>query len=325
MAVAALMALNLFLGAVSIPAVAVADALLGNDVANDSWRFIVLQSRLPQAVTALLCGSGLAVCGLLLQAVFRNPLADPSILGISGGAGLGVAAVMLLMGGGISIGAMSVSGFMAVLAAAFAGASLVTLLMFFLSRLIRGNGMLLIAGVMVGYLASSVIMLLNFFASEDGIRAYTLWGMGNFSSVSYAMLPLFATVALACLAWSLTLVKPLNILVLGPQYAENLGVDTRRLRNRILLVTGLLTALTTSFCGPVAFLGLAVPHLARLFLRTDNYRSLLPAVMLLGGLVALACNVACSLPSHGGVLPINAVTPVVGAPVILYVMTRRRM
>lgn len=183
--------------------------------------------------------------------------------------------------------------------------------------------MLLIAGVMVGYLSSSAILLLNFFASADGVRSYMLWGMGNFSSVSVERLPFFAVVAVVCLAASALLVKPLNVLVLGQRYAENLGVDTRRLRWRIMLLSGMLTAATTAFCGPIAFIGLAVPHISRLLLHTDDYRLLLPSTVLTGMAVALLCNVATTLPSDSGVLPVNALTPLIGAPVILYVMLKK--
>ena len=319
----ALFLLNLFCGAVDIPVSSVWKIISGGDCVNASWQFIVLESRLPQAVTAVFAGSTLAVCGLLMQAVFRNPLADPSILGVSGGAGLGAALIMLFLGGGLTVGSQSVGGFDAVLVAAFAGAVVVTGLMVLLSSMIRSNAMLLIAGVMVGYLTSSVILLLNFFASADGVRSYMLWGMGNFSSVSAERLPFFTTVAIGCLAASALLVKPLNILVLGQRYAENLGVDTRQLRWRIMLLSGLLTAVTTAFCGPIAFIGLAVPHISRLLLHTDDYRLLLPSTVLVGVAVALLCNVACTLPSDSGVLPVNALTPLIGAPVILYVMLKK--
>lgn len=320
----ALFLLSLFCGAVDIPAATVLEILGGGDAANASLRFIVIESRLPQAVTALLAGASLSVCGLMMQAVFRNPLADPSILGISSGAGLGVALVMLFLGGGIAVGSLTLGGFVAVVLAAFVGAFCVALLMFAVSEMVRSNAMLLIVGVVVGYLSSSAIMLLNYFASADGIRSYMLWGMGNFSSVSSDRLPLFSAVSLLCIAASALLVKPLNILVLGQQYAENLGVNTHRLRNCILLLAGLLTALTTAFCGPIAFVGLAVPHMSRMLLRSDDFRLLLPATLLIGGAVALLCNVASTLPAGGEVLPVNALTPVVGAPVVLYIMLRRR-
>lgn len=321
----ALLLLNLFNGAVSIPVSSVLRILSGGDVANASWRFIILESRLPQSLTALFAGGALSVCGLLMQAVFRNPLADPSILGVSSGSGLGVALVLLLFGGGIGVGSISIGGFVAVLVAAFIGAIAVTAIMLVLSRMIRSNAMLLIMGVMTGYLSSSAIMLLNYFSSADGIRSYMLWGMGNFASVSLERLPLFVVVTSSCMVVSVLLVKPLNILVLGSQYARNLGVDTRRLRNGVLLLTGLITAVTTAFCGPIAFIGLAVPHIARLLLRTDDYRQLLPATMLAGMIVALLCNFACTLPSDGGVLPVNTLTPIVGVPVILYIMLRKHL
>lgn len=321
----ALLLLNLFSGAVSIPVSSVLRILSGGDVANASWRFIILESRLPQSLTALFAGGALSVCGLLMQAVFRNPLADPSILGVSSGSGLGVALVLLLFGGGIGVGSISMGGFVAVLVAAFIGAIAVTAIMLVLSRMIRSNAMLLIMGVMTGYLSSSAIMLLNYFSSADGIRSYMLWGMGNFASVSLERLSLFVVVTSSCMVVSVLLVKPLNILLLGSQYARNLGVDTRRLRNGVLLLTGLITAVTTAFCGPIAFIGLAVPHIARLLLRTDDYRQLLPATMLAGMIVALLCNFACTLPSDGGVLPVNTLTPIVGVPVILYIMLRKHL
>lgn len=297
--------------------------LKGDIASNVSWQYIVMSYRFPQALTALLTGSVLSVCGLMLQAIFRNPLADASILGISSGAGLGVACVMLLFGGGLYIGSLSFGGFAAVFAAALSGALAVTFIMLFLSSVIRNNALLLIAGVMLGYVTSSVVMLLNFFASADGIRAYVQWGMGNFSGVSEAMLPLYAAVSMICIVVSSLLVKPLNLMLIGSRYAENLGVNIKRLRTTILLLTGIMTALSTSFCGPIAFIGLAVPHLARLLLRTDDFRLIMPTTILIGALVALLCNFVCVLPSNGGILPLNAVTPFLGVPIILYVISRK--
>ena len=317
--------LNLLSGAVAIPVHDVFSIILGNaNNADESMRFIILESRLPQALTALLCGSSLAVCGLMLQTVFHNPLADPSILGISSGSGLGVALVMLLFGGGITIGAISVGGFFAVLLAAFVGASAVSFIMYFLSTVIRSNSALLVAGIIFGYVASSAIALLNFLASEDGIRAYMAWGLGSFGEVSVSRLPMFATASVAAILASALMVKPLNVLVLGEQYAESLGVRTIALRNRVLIVTGLLSAVTTAFCGPISFIGLAVPHIARMTLRTDDFHHLLPSVIVLGGAVALLCNYCCNAPFGGSALPINIVTPIVGAPVVVYVMMKGR-
>lgn len=316
--------LNLLVGSVHIPADEVVRLLTGHSGSNPSWQFIVLQSRLPQALTALLSGGALAVSGLMLQTAFRNPLAGPDVFGINSGAGLGVALVMLAMGGSLTAGNITFTGFMAVLLAAFTGAMLVTAVIFAFSSMMRNNVMLLIVGLMIGYLTNSAISLLNFFATEEGVRSYMIWGMGNFSSVSMAQIPLFASVTLIGLIATILLVKPLNAMLLGTQYAENLGFNIKRLRNILLIITGLLTAVVTAFCGPVAFIGLAVPHMARLLLRTDNHRLLLPGTILCGMVVALLCNLICSLPGQAGIIPLNAVTPLIGAPVIIYVIVRRK-
>ena len=319
-----LFALNLVMGSVSIPVADVFSILAGDKTLKPSWQFIVLESRLPQAITAMLCGGALAVSGLMLQTAFRNPLAGPSIFGINSGAGLGVALVMLLLGGGLSVGSLQIGGFAAILIAAFIGAMAVMALIFFFSTLVRNNVMLLIVGIMIGYISNSAISLLNFFATDEGVKSYMVWGMGSFGGVSMANMPVFAGVTLIGLFGALLLIKPLNALLLGDRYAENLGVNILRVRNRLLIVTGLLTAVTTAFCGPVAFIGLAVPHIARLLLTTDNHRVLLPATILCGAVVALICNLICFLPGESGVIPLNAVTPLIGAPVIIYVIARKR-
>ena len=322
--IAVLFALNLLVGSVSIPAGDVVSILLGDETQKASWQFIVLQSRLPQALTAMLSGAALAVSGLLLQTAFRNPLAGPSVFGINSGAGLGVALVMLFLGGGLSVGSLQFSGFAAILVAAFIGAMTVMAVIFFFSTMVRNSVMLLIIGIMIGYISNSAISLLNFFATDEGVKSYMVWGMGSFGGVSMANMPLFAVVTLAGLLGALMLIKPLNALMLGERYAENLGVNILRIRNWLLIVTGVLTAIVTAFCGPVAFIGLAVPHIARLLLTTDNHRQLLPATLLCGAVVALLCNLICFLPGESGVIPLNAVTPLIGAPVIIYVITKRR-
>ena len=319
-----LFALNLVMGSVSIPVADVFSILAGDKTLKPSWQFIVLESRLPQAITAMLCGGALAVSGLMLQTAFRNPLAGPSIFGINSGAGLGVALVMLLLGGGLSVGSLQIGGFAAILIAAFIGAMAVMALIFFFSTLVRNNVMLLIVGIMIGYISNSAISLLNFFATDEGVKSYMVWGMGSFGGVSMANMPVFAGVTIIGLFGALLLIKPLNALLLGDRYAENLGVNILRVRNWLLIVTGLLTAVTTAFCGPVAFIGLAVPHIARLLLTTDNHRVLLPATILCGAVVALICNLICFLPGESGVIPLNAVTPLIGAPVIIYVIARKR-
>ena len=320
-----LFAVNLAFGAVDIPLADVAAILTGKYEANAAWSYIVLNTRLPQAITAMLCGSSLAVSGLLLQTAFRNPLAGPSIFGINSGASLGAALVLLAFGGGVTIGGVTLGGFVAVLAAAFAGAVAVMLVLLIFAGIVKNNVMLLIVGIMIGYIASSAISLLNFFATEEGVHSYMLWGLGNFGGVPLSQVPLLLAVTVAGLAWALLLVKPLDALLLGEQYAENLGVNTIRLRNQLLAVTGLLTATATAFCGPVAFIGLAVPHISRMMLATDSHRHLVPSTIMTGAAIALLCNIVCTLPGENGMIPLNAITPVMGAPVIIYVITRRRI
>ena len=322
--VLALAAANLYWGTVPIPADEVTAILLGGDSADSGWSFIVWESRVPQCVTALLCGAALAVSGLILQTVFSNPLADSSILGISSGASLGVALVVLAGGGSIAAGQFAFSCFLSVVAGAMAGAMVVMLAVLFLSVLIRDGVMLLIAGIMMGYLASSAISLLNFFATDEGVHSFVVWGLGSFGGVSSVQLPAFSAVVVGGLAAALLMAKPLNALLLGPRYAANLGIRVRRVRSWLLVVAGLLTAVTTAFCGPVAFIGLAVPHVARMLSGTANHRLLLPVTLLTGCAMALLCNLLCLLPGERGIIPLNAVTPVWGAPVIIYVLIRWR-
>lgn len=328
---------NLAWGSVNIPWQDVG-AIISGSQTDETYRYILLESRLPAAIAALLSGAALATSGLLLQTAFRNPLAGPDVFGISSGAGLAVAIVMLAFGGNIALGdfmgadflrngataGVGVSGFLAILIAAFVGAMLVMAVITFFSAIVRSHTVLLIIGLMVGYLASSAISLLNFFSTAEGVKSYMVWGMGSFGNVSAAQVLWFIPLALIALIASLLLVKPLNAMLLGDQYAENLGFNIRRLRIILLLITGFLTAVVTAFCGPIAFIGLATPHIARLLIGTENHRRLLPVTMLLGSVLALLCNLFCTLPSGGGIIPLNAVTPLFGAPVIIYVLVKRR-
>lgn len=311
---------NLFVGSISIPTHEVINILMGNECQRESWKYIVLESRLPQAFTALLAGCSLSVAGLLLQTTFNNPLAGPSILGIDTGASLGVAIVMLA-GGTLLSGMTSV---ITTIVGAFIGAAAVMAVILFFSTFIRNNLMLLIIGMMVGYLTSSVIALLNFFASADQVHAYTMWGMGNLGSISLQQLPYFASASICGLVIAFLLSKPLNAMLLGTRYAENLGVNISATRNMLLVATGLLTAITTAYCGPITFIGLSTPHIARLILRSSNHNTLLPVTMLCGAIVLLLCNIISVLPGSNGIIPINAVTPIIGAPVIIYVIVNQK-
>ncbi len=310
---------NLFWGSVNIPFSDVLDILLGREMNSKMAESVVIQSRFPQAITALLAGAGLAAAGLLLQTAFSNPLAGPSILGITSGASLGVAVVMLIGGGALG----AISGTMTSVLGAFIGAILTLGVIILFSMMVSSNVMLLIVGIMVGYVANSAITLLNFFASEQNVFSYTIWGMGNFSSVSFSDLPLFVIISLVGILLSILLIKPLNALLLGERYATNLGVNIKRTRILLLLCTGLLTAIVTSYCGPISFLGLAVPHVARLMTKSSNHYTLLPATLLAGSATALMCTLLCSMPWQSGVLPLNAITPIFGAPVIIYVIVNR--
>lgn len=313
---------NLFIGSVDIPAAEVVNALTGQPCEKESWRYIIVESRIPQAITALLAGCSLAVAGLLLQTTFNNPLAGPSILGIDTGAALGVAVVMLT--GGSLVASAGFSGFLATIFGAFIGALAVLAVILFFSTFVRNNLMLLIIGMMVGYLTSSLISLLNFFASANQVHAYTMWGMGNLSGVSLQQLPGYTVASVCGLIIAFMLSKPLNAMLLGTRYAENLGVNISLTRNLLLLATGLLTATTTAFCGPITFIGLSVPHIARLLLRSSNHNTLLPVTMLCGAIVLLLCNIISTLPGNNGIIPINAVTPLIGAPVIIYVIVNQK-
>ncbi len=316
---------SLVIGSVNIPASEVFAALTGGETEKESWRYIILQSRLPQTITAMLCGSSLAASGLMLQTVFRNPLAGPSILGITNGASLGVAIVMLVTGGMLvtplsPIGELA--GASAVILSAFIGAVAVIALLIAVSTMVRSNLMLLIVGIMVSYLVSSIVSLVYTIASADNIHSYVMWGMGSFNNVTLQQLPWFSAVTLIGLLMAILLIKPLNAIMLGDDYATNLGINVPRIRRHLLLVTGMLTAVATAYCGPVAFIGLAVPHIARLITRTADHLVLLPATIALGATIALLCNIVSVLPEHS-VIPLNAVTPLFGAPVIIYIIFKR--
>ena len=260
----------------------------------------------------------------MLQTAFNNPLAGPDILGINAGASLGAAIVLLLFGGIVPTGAFLLKGSLALVGAAFMGALAITALILLFASRLRSPSLLLIIGMVEGYVVSSAVSLLNFFSTAEGVQSYMMWGMGNFGGVSRAQLPLFSLLVFVGLAIAVALVKPLNALILGDRYARNLGVNIRRTRVLLLLSTGLLVAVTTAYCGPINFIGLAVPHIARLILGTGNHRRLMPITMLMGGTIAMLCNLISTLPGDKGLLPLNAITPILGAPVIIYVIMNRR-
>ena len=318
--------LNLVLGSVSIPLRAVWNILWGTGNESVIWQNIIWKSRVPQALTALVAGAGLSVSGLQMQTVFRNPLAGPSVLGISSGASMGVAFVVLLSGslGSVALSKLGFMGEIALTIAAIAGSLSIMALIVFVSQKVRGNVTLLIIGVMIGYIANAVIGVLKFFSVEEDIRAYVIWGLGSFARVSGDQMTLFICIMVVLLPLSFLLVKTLNLLLLGDAYARNLGLNIKRARLLVITCSGVLVAIVTAYCGPIIFLGLAVPHLCRGMFRTSDHRILMPASLLAGASLALVCNLIARMPGFEGALPVNSVTALVGAPVVMSVLFNRR-
>lgn len=324
----------LYHGSVDIPSEAICEIL--NPLTHhhdeqparwETWRYIILHSRIPCAITALLTGAAISLCGLLLQSYFRNPLADPSILGISSGAHLGIALITLLplcsapdlTGSVITVTLSSLPPALA----AVAGAAAVLSLLILLSRQMPPTS-LLIVGLLISYLSGAIITILNYYAESESVHTLLLWGMGDFSGVSLQQIPLYSALICTSIIASLWLIKPLNAWMLGEPYAKNLGIRLPLTKTLILAITGLLTAITTAFCGPISFVGLASPHIARLISHSDDHRHLLPLTTLTGAAVALLCLCLSTLPPGGRLLPVNALTPVIGIPIILYVIIKKR-
>ena len=317
--------LNLFIGSVTVPIDEIFKVLL-KDNADKTLNVIIFNYRFPQALTALLAGAALAVAGLLMQTLFRNPLADPSMLGISSGASLGVGIVILLTG---AISGTAVSSFgwwstIGVSLAAFIGAVIVLFVMLAFSSRMKNMTTLIIIGLMIAYLAGSITDILKFFSLKEDIHAFVIWGMGSFSGVGTSKMPIFAISIIIGLIATFFLSKNLNILLLGEMYAENLGLNIRKNSVIIILVSGYLTAIVTAYCGPIAFVGLAMPHIARFLFKSSDHRLLIPATMLIGMDMALVCNLIARMPGFDGNLPINAVTAFIGAPVVISVILKSR-
>lgn len=318
--------LNLVLGSVSIPFRSVWNILWGTGDESIIWQNIIWKSRVPQALTALVAGAGLAISGLQMQTVFRNPLAGPSVLGISSGASMGVAFVILLSGslGGVALSKLGYVGEIALSIAAIGGSLSIMALIVYVSQKVKGNVTLLIIGVMIGYVANAVIGVLKYFSVEEDIRAYVIWGLGSFSRVSGDQMMLFVCLMAILIPLSFLLIKTLNLMLLGDGYARNLGLNIRRSRMLVITSAGVLVAIVTAYCGPIVFLGLAVPHLCRAIFRTSDHRILMPAVLFVGASLALICNLIARMPGFEGALPVNSVTALVGAPVVASVLFRKR-
>lgn len=318
---ALLCVLALLTGSVPLSLADVVQVFMGGG--DEMARFVVLESRLPQLITALLAGAALSVSGLVMQTLFANPLADPALLGVNSGASLGAALALLLLGGSWTMGDTALAGVALTIVAAFVGACGVIALLTICSHYLRGNLALLVVGVMLNFVLSAVISLLCFYASADGVRGFIVWGMGDFASVPLQRLPLMAVLVLLPTMLVLVCNRSLNALLLGTDYAANLGISVQRVRTWLLVLTGLLTATTTALCGPISFIGLAVPHLARMVCRTANHGQLVPHTLVLGAGVAVLSLILSHLPGERGVLPLAAITPFMGVPVVIYILLRR--
>lgn len=318
--------LNLVLGTISIPFGATWNILFGINEESEIWQNIIWKSRFPQTLTALVAGAGLSISGLQMQTVFRNPLAGPSELGISSGASLGVALVVLLSGSiaGTALSRMGFFGEIAVSMAAIIGAMFVMSIIIAISQRVQGNVILLIMGVMIGYIATAIIGVLKFFSNDEDIRAYVIWGLGSFSKVSGNQVYTFAWIMAVLIPSSFLLIKTLNLMLLGEGYARNLGLNIKRSRFFVIASSCIITAIITAYCGPIVFLGLAVPHLCRTIFMTSDHRILMPAVTLTGAALALFCNLVARMPGFEGALPINSVTALIGAPIVISVLFGKR-
>jgi iron complex transport system permease protein len=321
-----LFVLDLLLGSVSIPLRAFPEIFAHSPDLPPGWRQIIFDIRLPKACTALLAGAALAVSGLQLQTLFRNPLASPSVLGISAGAALGVALVMMGLGGATTlqrVAQVGLSGAWLIVAAASAGAALVLLVVLWVSYRIKDQVVILIVGLMIANITTSVVSIWQYFSEPELIRDYLMWTFGSLGGVSGDLLAVLALVVAAGFFGAFLLSKPLNALLLGEAYARSIGQDVQRVKMGVIITTSLLAGAVTGFCGPIAFIGIAVPHLTRALLHTANHHVLSPACAGMGAVVLLACDIVAHLPGYSSVLPINAVTALVGSPVVIWVIIRR--
>ena len=312
---------------VSIPLLMLCNIMTGSvEMGSELWKTVVMTIRLPQVLTAMACGASLSVAGLQMQPIFHTPLAGPSVRGVSSAASLGVALVLLLSGtiGGSTLSRFGIIGNTAITIAAITGALSVMMVIVWLSRKVQGNATLLISGVLIGYIATAIIGVLKAYSSEEDIHAYVIWGLGSFSRVSGGQINVFIGITALLLPLSMLLAKPLNLMLMGDLYALNLGLNVKRARMWIIISAGILTAVVTAYCGPIMFIGLAVPHIARGLFRTSDHRILLPATLLCGMGLALLCNLISKIPGANGVIPINSVTALIGAPIALYVLLKRK-
>ncbi|WP_445457360.1 iron chelate uptake ABC transporter family permease subunit [Flavobacterium sp. HNIBRBA15423] len=316
--------LNISLGSIKIPFKEVVNCLLGNDASKSSWEYIILNFRLPKAITAILVGIALSISGLLMQTLFRNPLAGPYVLGLSSGASLGVAIVLL--GAGIlplSLSKVFTSSYGLVLASGI-GSSLVLLAVLFVSQRLKDTMSILIVGLMFGSLTSAIVSVLSYFTTAEQLQKYTFWQMGSLGNLSWHDVSFLAILTFLGISLSFLVIKPLDALLLGEKYANSLGVNFKKTRYIILFATSILAGSITAFVGPIAFIGLAVPHIAKLIFQTSNHFVLFWSTSLLGAIILLFCDIVAQFPGNDITLPINAITSIIGAPIVVWLLVRKR-
>ena len=316
--------LNISFGSVSIPFTQVLSELFSGKIENESWNYILWSYRLPKALTAILAGGGLALSGLLMQTLFRNPLAGPFVLGISSGASLGAA--LLIMGSSIFSGILSLGliNTISLAIAASTGSFLVLLVVLAVATRVKDTMALLIIGLMFGSITAAIVSVLSYFTTSEELQRYVYWSFGSLGDVSWSQLSLLSGIVIIGIALSIASIKTLNALLLGENYAKSLGVQLQKSRYIIIIATALLAGSITAFAGPIAFVGLAVPHLARQLFNTTNHQVLVPAVLLCGAILMLLCDLIAQIPSSANVLPINAITSIIGAPVVIWLLTRKQ-
>lgn len=315
---------NISLGSVTIPLKQLFLAFTNGEVEKESWKSIVLDYRLPKAITAIIVGSGLSISGLLMQTLFRNPLAGPYVLGISSGASLGVA--LLILGAsffGVTAAGYAFSSWGHAIAASL-GAFLVLSAVMLAAVKVRNTMSILIIGLMFGSLTASVISVLAYFSSATQLQQYLFWSFGSLGNLSWNEILVLLIIFLIGMTFVIFIIKPLNSLLLGENYAKSMGVNVKRTRNITLISTSLLTGVITAFSGPIAFIGLAVPHLTKLLFSTSNHKILVPAVAISGAIIMLICDSIAQLPTSEYTLPINAITSLFGAPIIIWLLIRKR-
>jgi iron complex transport system permease protein len=315
--------INISLGSVNIPLRSIIGSLFGN-IDNTTWEVIITNYRLPKAVTSILVGSGLGISGLLMQTLFRNPLAGPFVLGITSGASLGVA--LIILGSGLFGGffATALISKWSIVIAASLGSFLVLLAVLAVSHKVRDTMAILIIGLMFGSITAAVVSVLSYFSSAEQLQQYVFWGFGSLSNLSWREIGIFFLIYLVGMILSIMSIKSLNSLLLGENYAKSLGINLKQSRFIIILATSLIAGTITAFAGPIAFIGLAIPHLTRQIFKTSNHKILLPAVFLFGAITMLICDSIAQVPGSDYTLPINAITALVGAPVVIWLLVRQR-